>query len=327
MYVGIDLSKCTIACTLLETPDKLRFFGNTLENTAQGFNELLTLIARHTNPKTCVFVTENTGVYGERLYYFLHGKGYQVTMEPAHYIRRAFRLKKKTDPVDSRMIAEYGYRYHDQLHIWSPPPRVVEQVRILLVNYSLIQKEKTAHRNILKALDNKVLQDFVHMHQDAIDLFKQQKKSLDKAIRETLRENPAIAQQSTNLSTIPGVGPIFCANFLVITEGYRYVDYRNLAGYLGICPNPYESGKTVWRRPKSDKKGPKRMRKQLYLSAMSTLKDPDGDMQRYFQRLEAKGKPSRLIMNNIANKLLRTACAVILSGRPYDPKYKSVRFF
>lgn len=326
MYIGIDLSKRTITCTLLETPDVMRFFGKTFENSTIGFKELLDMVIRHVDPGTCIFITENTGVYGEQLYYFLYKKGYQVTMEPAHYIRRAFRLKKKTDPIDSRMIAEYGYRYADQLHVWNPLPRVVEQVRILLVNYSLIQKEKGAHKNIVKALDQKVLQDFMHLHHDAIALFNQQKKTLEKAIQEALQGDPDISHHVMNLCTIPGVGPIFSANFLIITEGFRYVDYRNLAGYLGICPHDYTSGESVWRRPKSDKKGPKRMRKQLYLSAMNNLKY-NADMQRYFQRLQAKGKPSKLIMNNIENKILRTACAVILSGRPYDPNYKSVRFF
>ncbi len=327
MYVGIDLAKATFTATLRPSLlDEPLFFGQTFDNSAAGFKALLESISQHVKPDACILVTENTGVYGERLYYFCYNKNLKVTMEPAHSIRRAFRLKPKTDPVDSGLIAEYGFRYPDQLHFWSPPSPVVEQVRILLVNRAQIQKTKTAMKNILKALGRKERQDFIHTHKESIQFLNTQVKLIDKAMSKALHQDMEISRHTTNLASIPGCALIFCANFLVMTEGYRSVDYRNLAGYLGISPNPFESGETVYRRPKSDKKGPNRMRKQLYLSAMSALKQNEA-YQNYFQRQTAKGKPGGIIMNNLENKLLRMACAIVLSGRPYDASFKSIRKF
>lgn len=326
VYIGIDLAKATFTVTLLTTPQDLLVYGQTFDNTRSGFQRLFTLIGAHAAADACVIITENTGVYGEKLYYYCHRHGVKITMEPAHYIRRAFRLKRKTDPVDSRMIAEYGFRYADQLHPWEPPSPVVEQVSILLVNRAQIQKMKTASNNILKALAEKEHQGFTHTHQDAISFLAAQKTQIDKALRTALHTDPGISQHASNLLTLPGVGLNFCANFLVITDGYRTVDYRNLAGYLGICPLEHESGQTVYRRPRSDKKGPNRMRKQLYLSVMSALKHHT-PYQEYFARQTAKGKPGSVIMNNLGNKLLRMACAIILTNRPYDPNYKSLRKF
>jgi len=282
------------------------------------------LVACHIAPEQCVFVTENTGVYGEKLYYFCHRHKLTISMEPAHYIRRAFRLKPKTDPVDSRMIAEYGFRYRDQLHIWKPPSPVVEQVRILLVNNHQLQKTATASKNIMKALSHKEHADYAHMHRETIEFLDTQRKIVKKAIKAELQKDSIISQHTTNLLTVPGIGVFFCANFLVVTEGYRSVDYRNLAGYLGMAPAPYQSGTSVYRPPKSDKKGPKRMRRQLYISVMSALKHHK-PYQEYFARMTAKGKPGKVVMNNLENKLLRTACAIVLSNRPYDKNFRSVR--
>lgn len=323
MYVGIDLSNRTFTATLSKDPATVLFFGETFENTPAGFRALLQRIDAFYPARDCLFLMENTGVYGEKLCHYLHTHGLTCYVEPAHHVKRAMRLPDKTDPVDSRMIAEYGYRFRDQLHRWTPPSPVVDQIQALLVQRELIQKEKTAHKNVLKSLRKKE-HDLFNIHQECIEFLNRQKNAIDQRIKTELRTDPIISQHTTNLLSMPGVGIVFCANLLVVTDGFISVDYRNLAGYLGIAPRRYESGDSVKKRPKSDKRGPDRMRKQLYLSAMSNCK-PGGPYYDYFIRKTAEGKPGKLILNNLKNRLLRTACAILLSGRPYHKNFKSVR--
>lgn len=324
MYVGIDLAQKTITCTLLEHPQNVLFFGETLPNTEEGFQKLLKRITKFSALAACHFVMENTGVYGEKLCYFLSRQQLAVSVEPAQYIRRAFRLTRKTDPLDSRMIAEYGYRYRDQLHAWQPPDRIVEQIRVLMVNRALFKKEGTAHKNIQKALANKEFQELQHFHADALEFFGAQNKAIEQQIRTYLQTNPVLQQHVTNLCTIPGAGFMFAINFLLLTDGFTQVNYRNLAGYVGIVPYEFESGTSVHHRPRSDKRGPDRMRTQLFLSALTAIRTSP-EIKQYFDRKAAAGKHGNIIVNNIKNKLLRIACAVVLSGQPYDAQYKSVR--
>lgn len=324
MYLGIDLSKATLTATLLDHPQHLLFFGVTLANTEAGFRALLQQMTPYTDPATGVYLMENTGVYGEKLCYFLSQQGLTPHVEPAHYIRRAFRLKRKTDPVDSRMIAEYGYRYPDQLHPWTPPSPLVEHLRVLLSYRELLVKEKTAHVNATKALQQKMAAAvFSPTHQAAIGFFASQIKLIEKQMNVALKTDAQIRQHFTNLRTIPGCGRIYGYHFCLVTEGFRQVNYRNLAGYLGICPHEYESGTSVYKKPTSDRKGPERMRKQLYLSAMAAIRK-NSPYRAYYERKKAEGKPHRLILNNLANKILRVSCAVILSMTPYHANYKSL---
>jgi hypothetical protein len=48
-------------------------------------------------------------------------------------------------------------------------------------------------------------------------------------------------------------------------------------------------------------------------------------LQRYFEDKKAQNKLGRLILNNIANKLLKILCAVINSGKKFDAAHISQR--
>lgn len=326
MYVGIDIAQKTLTYSLLETPRHMHVFGETVTNDEAGFVQIVKRVAAFVTPPTCHFITENTGVYGERLYYFCHRQQLPIYREPAHFIRRAFRLKRKTDRIDSRLIAEYGFRYSDQLHAWIPPDPLVEQVQALLVNRNTYQQELGAHHNILKALGAKEHVGLPQNHQAAKLFFNEQIQALERQMRELLQSNTEMYQHCSNLDTIPGVGLLYALNFLVLTNGFTQVDYRSLAGYLGICPHEFESGTSVYKKPRADKKGPAFMRKQLYVSVMAALScKTENPFKTYFQRKHAEGKAGRIVMNNLQNKLLRISCAIVLERKPYSPQFKSFR--
>jgi transposase len=59
------------------------------------------------------------------------------------------------------------------------------------------------------------------------------------------------------------------------------------------------------------------------LAAMSVATH-NVEFRRYYLRKVAEGKPKRLVLNNIANKLLKVVCALVQSESVYIPNYKSV---
>jgi transposase len=322
-YVGIDISKDTFTATLLTDPESLVFFGETFENTESGFKRLLKRVDAFDISNETPFIMEATGVYGERLSTFLYKADRAVYVEPPVKISRAFRDDEKTDPIDSRMIAEYGFRYRDQLHAWKPKDRIVEEIRVLMVNRELFVKQRTASKNVLKAMKHKTEQELKNFYQEQIDFLSSQINTIEKAMKTTFQQNAVMQQHVTNLDTIPGVGLIFIANFFDVTDGFSHINYRSLAKYLGIIPRRHQSGTSVKKRPRSKKTGPARMRKQLFLSSMTSIKT-EGPLKEYFYKRQATGKNGKIVLRIIANKLLKIACAVVLSSQPYDPEYKSI---
>lgn len=63
--------------------------------------------------------------------------------------------------------------------------------------------------------------------------------------------------------------------------------------------------------------------KLLYLAALN-LKQHSPIHSQHYAREVAEGKPSRLVLNNLSNKLLRIVCAVIRDNRPYQEKHRSM---
>jgi len=322
-YIGIDIAKDTFTATLLTTPETLLFFGETYDNTEDGFKKFLKRVDSFHIAAESPYIMEATGVYGEHLATFLYHKERAIHVEPAVKISRAFRDDEKTDPIDSRMIAEYGFRYRDQLHPWKPKDRIVEEIRILMVNRELFVKQRTASKNVLKAMQCKTAQGLTHFHKEQVEFLTTHIKNIEGAILETFKQNAIIQQHVTNLDTIPGVGLIYIANFFDVTDGFVHINYRSLARYLGIIPRKHLSGTSIKKKPRSKKTGPARMRKQLFLSSMTSIKK-DGPLKDYFYKKQATGKNGKIVLAIIANKLLKISCAVVLSGQPYDPKYKSV---
>jgi transposase len=186
-------------------------------------------------------------------------------------------------------------------------------------------KQRTAHKNSLHALERKVVRSRVAeaAHHRLISELDKQIQSLEQEIERLFKQDPPAQHLLGLLLTIPGVGLLLAAQYLVLTHcGTRLTDPKALAAHLGIAPLPHESGKTVWRPARSRHFGPAGMRKLLHLAARSvcTHKEP---YRLYYHRKLCEGKPKRLVLNNVANKLLKVMTAVVQSRQPYDPNYAS----
>ncbi len=99
---------------------------------------------------------EATGVYSEVLAHFLAANGYPVAIEPPLKVKRAFKpAGHKSDPVDSPQIAEYAYRFWDELSLWNPRAEILEQIKTLLTTREQFVVQRTGHQNALQALQRK----------------------------------------------------------------------------------------------------------------------------------------------------------------------------
>jgi transposase len=304
------------------------WYGHTYDQTKDGWTSLIALMQSHTiPPDQCKIVMEATGVYSERISFYLYQHGYPIFVEPPHRIHNAFYERNKTDPVDSRQIAEYGFRFADQLHPWQPREEIIDLMAVLLATREQLVKMRTGCKNINTSLGRKQrdFQTLQAMYTDISDDLKKKIAGIEAEMKTQIETNPLLKQTTDHLLTIKSVGFLVTVNFLVITEGYtKKLTYQELAAYIGICPFEHRSGTSVYRRPQSDGAGPVRLRKQLYLAAMRLIRTND-EFKTYFERKVKEGKVPRLIVTNIENRLLRLMCGVVKSGKPYIEKYASVK--
>lgn len=327
-YIGIDISSEYFTVSILTAENMKIVSLENFENSFTGFQSLVKEFqSQKISESNSVLCMEATGVYGEKLAYFLISSGYSVVVENPLKVKRAFSISpKKTDKIDSRKIAEYAYRFVDELNLWTPKSQIIEEIRILLTQREQFTVQRISNINANKALTKKFYQSAkaTQMYNDMIAKCEENIKSIDKEILQLIEKEPEYKQAISNITSIPGVGNMLAFHILAITNGFtEHLNYKEIASYVGIVPLPFESGTSIKKNNSSSGLGSGKMRKLLFLASMSS-KQYNEDMQNYFIQKVAQGKNKRLVLNNIGNKLLKLILALLKNRKPYIKNFVSI---
>jgi len=324
-FVGVDIASATFMACIGATPWKITIKPVKFENSEDGFISFLDWLKEHNlQAESAVVCMEATGVYSEGLAYFLYASGYTVAVEPPLNIQRKFPPNaSKTDELDCQYIAEYAYRYQDKLSFWKPRAEILEQVKVLLTTRQHFSVQLTGHKNALHAINRKKVSSELakRSHQTMIEQIAKAIKEIDQEIHRLIDSDPTFRHTLLLLMTVPGIGLQLAAHLLILMQ--ETLDPRVLASFIGISPVKHESGSSVYSAPTSRHFGPPMLRKLLYLAACS-VRTHKKQFQQYFFRKVAEGKHKKLVLNNIQNKILKIACAVVRSQQPYISSYVSV---
>lgn len=327
-FVGFDISADDFSASCITSPDDLVFSTQKFSNDIDGSNEFVSLLSKNNiKPSEAIICMEATGVYSENISYFLASKGFNVCIEAPHKIKNKTKdSPRKNDFVDAEAIAEYAYRYSDKLSAWKPKDEILEQIQVLLSTREHLTVQMTANLNALKTLKHKYYQTPLanQIYEQTINKLKEHIKQIDQEIKNLIDKDDSFKDKISLAKSVPGVGLLLAANLLVLTRGFtEHVNYKHTAAYSGICPYEQTSGTSLHKPPRSKKCGPAKLRKLLYLAALS-VRTHNQSFKKYFLRKVAEGKNKRLVLNNIENKLLKIIFAVINSGVAYTENYKSI---
>ena len=121
------------------------------------------------------------------------------------------------------------------------------------------------------------------------------------------------------LRTIPGVGPVAATAILAeLPDPARFATAQQAAAYAGLAPREYRSGTSVKKRTRLSKAGNARLRKALYLPALTATRF-NPLVAAFYDRLVAAGKPKMAAVGACMRKLLMIAYGVLKSRTPFDP--------
>lgn len=328
VFVGIDVAAESFTATVFFAPEQYKTAPRDFSNTEAGIEAFQAWLRdQEVSVEQLHVCLENTGVYSEMLSYQLHDAGYRVSLLDPRTLSKAFPDgQPKTDRIDSRKLAEYGFRYADRLRIWEPQTESVEQIRVLLATREQLVQQRTAVTNSRSALTRKRVQTPAANRalEATLANLKDQIKRLEDELKRLLRSRPDLLEGATLLMTAPGVSWLLAGHFAVLTRGFVDIpSYRSIAQYLGIAPNEHQSGSSIRRRPRSRRYGPAAIRKLLHLAARS-IGTHDAPSRMYYQAKTGSGKPKQLVINNLANKLLKRLCAMLRHRQPYIEGFRSV---
>ena len=327
-YVGIDIAANHFVVSIYQSPEKPVTTKEGFDNTFDGFTMLRAwLETQRLHPDNCVTCMEATGVYSEALAHYLATQGFKVSVEPPLKVKRAFDpVGHKTDPVDSRQIAEYAYRYSDELRFWKPKDEIIEKIKHLLTAREQFTKQSVALQNSMSAYKRHVVQVnlITNAHTHILKEIKKQIAEIDKELEQLIRQNPTISNIKSQLMSLPGVGLLLSSSLIAMTGAFSEItSYKTRAAYIGICPYQHQSGSSVYRPPHIRPFGPAYARKLLMLAARSVVTH-NANFKKYYLRKLAEGKAKKLVLNNVANKIIKIACAMVKSNSRYVSTYRSI---
>ena len=318
-YVGIDVSKTTFVVAY--SSDKASK-TKTFRNTVKGVHEFIQTISSAGHH--CVL--EATGNYSSLLVYLLSQAGITVSLENPLKIRNFARVMlsvTKTDETDALLIALYGEKMQ-------PAPYRLRSDAILT-----LKQKRTVIRQLKKQL---IATRNLKGSMEALPFFDPKCRKtiektiafLEKQIKGLEEELSSLAQseykkQMDLLTSIKGIGITLAAALIMATGGFTYFDNaKQLTRYLGLSPTYQQSGTSVNVKGHINRNGDSSLRSQLYIAAMASLLC-NTECKECFTRLRSNGKPGKVAVIAVANKLVRQAFAVVTQERTYVDGFKSAK--
>lgn len=140
-------------------------------------------------------------------------------------------------------------------------------------------------------------------------------KDTDKLITSKFRTHP----QAEIIESLPGLGPILGAEFLVATGGTLsgFANAGKLASYAGLVPVPKDSGRISGndRRPKRYNR---RLRRVFYMAAFSSLR-AGGPSRVFYDRKRSERLVHTQALLALARRMVDVLWALLRDGRAFTP--------
>ncbi|WP_037362619.1 IS110 family transposase [Amycolatopsis orientalis] len=140
-------------------------------------------------------------------------------------------------------------------------------------------------------------------------------KDTDKLLAGQFRRHP----QAEIIESLPGLGPILGAEFLVATGGdlTAFATSGRLASYAGLVPVPQDSGRITGnlRRPQRYNR---RLRRVFYMAALSSIR-VSGPSRTFYDRKRGERLIHTQALLALARRLVDVLWALLRDGRTFTP--------
>lgn len=335
LFIGIDFSKEKLDVTIIFaeglTETSMRLF-NEFKNSVSGYKQLVKWIETNSNeidPALWLFCGENTGDYSKPLCNFLYGKGFDMWLENAKSIKDASGIRRlKSDRADACMIAEYAMRNYDKAVMYEPLSESLAQLRELFLYRQMIirhrcsfqvrrsEKKLTMEKSPVKTMISQIGRHIVS------DLNKEIEK-IDKRIAELIDSDDELSHVFNIVTSIPGIGTQNAICLMVYTDNFQRFNYdsRKIACYYGIAPFGKNSGTSVYTDPHVHYMANRQIKAMLTQAALAAVKFNPA-ISSYYSRLITRGKKKQIALNNVKNKLVHIATAMVRDKQVFDKDYK-----
>ncbi|HYK46954.1 MAG TPA: IS110 family transposase [Parafilimonas sp.] len=316
--IGADLSKRTI--------DLFFQSHHQIENNKIGFSQMMKWIKQHNiTASEVMIVMEHTGLYSYCFEHFLHEHHIAFCKVNPYAVKRSMGLVRgKSDKIDARRLANYGFKERQTLTIEPVAGKELQRLQLLFTTRERLVKHKAAllnavseYRNIGLAASDLIMTT----HTRVIKSFEKEIERLQGEMDAIVQGNPSIKQNQCLLQSIKGVGKVLSIATIIKTRNFtRFQNARKFACFCGTAPFEHTSGSSIRGKTKVSQLADKTMKTLLDLSAKSAIQY-DKELKDYYLRRTESGKSKMSTINIVRNKILYRMFAVVKRQTPYVENY------
>lgn len=319
-FIGIDVSKHKLDCAWLRDPATGKVKTKVIANDGAGHTQLRQWLAQHTaRPLAeCHVVIEATGVYHEALAYALHDAGAGVSVINPAQVRdfgKGLGVRAKTDAKDSVVLARYGATQRPAF--WQPEPTAVRELKARVARLEALDSDIQRECNRREKSEVTQNTDILTSIDTVLAALRAERARLAGDIDDHIDGHPELKHDQALLESIPGIGPAVSLRLMTTLRSRPFTSARQAAAFAGLVPVPWQSGRSVYKKPQLSKAGSPRLRRLLYMAAVVSLRyNPDIAAQ--YQRLTARGKSNMSALGAAMRKLMHIAFGVLKTQTPYQ---------
>jgi transposase len=332
LVVGVDMAKKDFAAAS-RVGGAVAEMGK-LANEASGYaalHEQLKRACAQQGLSQIHLIIEATGGYEAALVAYAYENKWWVSMPNPKQVRdwaKGVGYRVKTDRVDARILAHYGVERQPPLR-----PQLAQEVseldsllkrRLDLEQMLHAETTRLAELTGRPGLSPKVAESL----RQVITALTEALSEIQSAIDTLCQSHEPFAQNQQRLLALPGVGPKTVLPLLVklfqwqtLTSGQG--DSQGLTAYIGLDPQPYESGRSVRKHPGISKKGDNELRRLLYMGALGGVRG-DNPLKAFYKRLVGRGKAKKLALVAAARKILVWAWTIFSRQIDWNPDFHQI---
>lgn len=325
---GIDVAQKELVVTLGRMLDDFSielFSYKVFKNNDSGVKLLVDWVNKLTDYDVPVrYVMEATGVYHQKLAYYLVDNGCEISIvlpnKISNYIR-TLELKTITDKSCSQAIAQFGLER--KLDKWAKPKSIYKELQQLTRERDQIVQERSVIKNQIHAekTESEPNQKSLERMQARIRFLNSQEKEIKADITDIVSKDPDLKQVINNITTIPGVGELTAVIVLAETNGFELIRNKSqLSSYAGLDVKEKQSGTSVKGKPRISKKGNRNLRKSMHLPSLTAVKW-DENFKNIYARLISKNGIKMKALVAVQRKILELIYILFKNETVYDKEY------
>ncbi len=325
---GIDVAQKELVVSLGRVNDSLNkevYAYKTFANNASGFAALLVWIAKHSDQQVAVnYVMEATGVYHEKLAYYLSDQGLGVSIVLPNKISsymKTLEIKTITDKTASQAICQFGLER--SLELWQRPKRIFRDLKQLTRERDQIIADRTTAKNQLHAEQAEAFPNdsSIRRVNQRIRLLNEQEREIKKEIAVFIKTDSDLHAKVNLITSISGVGPLTAVIAIAETNGFELIRCKKqLVSFAGLDVIGKDSGTSIKGKQRISKKGNRHLRKAMHMPSLTAIRN-DERFKSIFVRLVSKHGVKMKAAVAVQRKILEMIYTIWKTDKPYDKEY------